>query len=119
VSWPGLFAILVLLLLATFSFAGTKHNPADYNIDVHVSASHREANGGPRCFLNVTITGKQYELAGSCPRVDYDPMILALGDYKAKLVTDEHPSPYQSYQVFEFLLPDDKTLKFEVVGLTE
>jgi hypothetical protein len=44
---------------------------------------------------------------------------LALGDYKAKLVKDEHESAYDSYQVYEFLLPDKKTRKFVVVGQSE
>jgi hypothetical protein len=44
---------------------------------------------------------------------------LALGDYKAKLVKDEHKKTYESLQEYEFLLPDKKTRKFSVVGQTE
>jgi hypothetical protein len=43
--------------------------------------------------------------------------VLAIGNYKAKLVTN-HESAYESLQVYEFLLPD-KTRRYEVVGLTE
>jgi len=44
---------------------------------------------------------------------------LALGDYKAKLVRDEHKTSYESAQVYEFLFPDKKTRRFEVVGQSE
>jgi hypothetical protein len=46
-------------------------------------------------------------------------MLLALGDYKAKLVKDEHKTTYGSNQVYEFLFPDKKTRQFTVVGQTE
>ena len=45
--------------------------------------------------------------------------LLVLGDYKAKLVKDEHRTTYDSYQVYEFLFPDGKTRKFQVVGQIE
>ena len=45
--------------------------------------------------------------------------LLALGDYKAKLVRDDHRSAYDSFQVYEFLFADNKTRKFEVIGMTE
>lgn len=114
--------ILVPLLLSTISFAANKPNPADYPISVHVISSHRDINAVSLerdCSLDVTINGKQYEFAGFCQRANGHQMIIPLGDYKAKLITDEHPTPYQSYQTYELLFPDDKTVKFEVVGLTE
>jgi hypothetical protein len=46
------------------------------------------------------------------------PAVIALGDYKARLVTDEH-NAYEFTQVYEFLLPDGKTRKFGVVGTSE
>ena len=45
--------------------------------------------------------------------------MLEIGDYKAKLIRDEHHTKYDSLQVYEFLFPDKKTRKFEVVGQTE
>jgi hypothetical protein len=49
--------------------------------------------------LKVVINGKKYELkSGSVKNV-----VLALGDYKAKLVQDEHKTAYDSLQVYEFL----------------
>jgi hypothetical protein len=46
-------------------------------------------------------------------------LVLALGDYKAKLVQDDHKTAYDSLQVYEFLFADKKTRKFEVVGQME
>ena len=65
--------------------------------------------------MNVVINGKKYELmSGSIKN-----LVLALGDYKAKLVQDEHKNAYDSLQVYEFLFADKKTRKFEVVGQME
>jgi hypothetical protein len=64
--------------------------------------------------LDVVIGGKRYELFASNINA-----LLALCDYKAKLVRDEHPNAYDSFQVYEFLFPDKKTRKFTVVGVTE
>jgi len=45
--------------------------------------------------------------------------LLALGDYKAKLVKDDHKTPYESIRMYEFQFPDKKTRKFAVAGQTE
>ena len=90
--------VLVVLLLSAFSFAANKPapNPADYNVNVHVSASSIE---DPVQFLNVVIDGKNYELRGErAVASSKDWAILALGDYKAKLVTDVHDTTYESTQ---------------------
>ena len=65
--------------------------------------------------LNVVINGKKYELMSSSVK----NVLLALGDYKAKLVQDEHKTAYDSLQVYEFLFPDRRVRKFEVVGQME
>ncbi len=46
-------------------------------------------------------------------------VLLSLGDYKAKIVRDDHKVTYDSYKIYEFLFPDQKTRKFIVVGQTE
>jgi hypothetical protein len=91
-------------------------NAAEYSINVHVSSSRMVWEGSPALSqkLDVIIEGKRYELFASNINA-----LLALGDYKAKLVRDEHRTGYDSFQVYEFLLPDKKTRKFTVVGLTE
>jgi hypothetical protein len=65
--------------------------------------------------LSVVIDGKKCELESD----GVPNMLLALGDYKAKLVKDEHKVTYDSYQIYEFLFPDEKTRKFIVVGQME
>ena len=110
-------AIAVLLLFSALAWAGGEPNPADYTINVHVSSSRMVLQGDAISFnqeLNTTIDGKKYELR--CSSIN---ALLALGDYKAKLVRDDHRTAYDSYRVYEFLFPDNKTRKFEVVGVTE
>jgi hypothetical protein len=99
------------------AWAGTEPNPADYTINVHVTSSRMMLEGEANAFsqkLNVTINDKKYELRSSGVNA-----LLALGDYKAKLVRNDHRTAYDSYQVYEFLFPDNKTRRFEVVGVME
>jgi len=112
--------LVFLLLFATFTWAAAEPNPEEYTTNVHVSSSRvvvEVPNGVALDYqvLNVVINGKKYELmSGSVKNV-----LLALGDYKAKLVQDEHKTAYDSFQIYEFLFSDKKTRKFEVVGQTE
>jgi hypothetical protein len=106
-------AIAVLLFLSAHSWAADDPNPADYTVTIHVSSVNIAIGG--RQDLSVLIDGKKYELLCECAA----GTILALGDYKAKLVQDEHKTTYDSIQVYEFLFADKKTRKFEVVGQTE
>jgi len=117
-------ALFVLLLLAAFSWAAPK--PEEYSINVHVSSSQWMMTPGligPEAYqkLNVTIDGKKYALAAiaSVSNLMAGVEVLALGDYKAKLIKDEHKNAYDSFQMYEFQFPDKKTRKFTVVGLRE
>src|ERR1017187_6952480 len=112
--------MLVVLMLSAFSFAGNKPaNPADYNVSVHVSASSLAGLEGAFPFLNVIIDGKNYQLSAEqhADRLK-GWAVLALGEYKARLVTDEH-NAYELTQVYELLFPDGKTMKFDVTGTSE
>jgi len=112
-------ALCIVLLLSTFSWAAP--SPDEYSINVHVSSSHWVMSPailvGPEPFLrlNVIIDGKKYDLES----VNYPNTLLVLGDYKAKLVKNEHRGGYDSFQVYEFLFSDHKTRQFRVVGETE
>jgi hypothetical protein len=115
-----------ILLVSTLSWAAPK--PEEYPINVHVISSHwvmEPTNIGPAGFqrINVIINGKKYELEALCGNTILNTRtgvpVLALGDYKAKLVHDEHKPTYESSQVYEFLFPDNKTEKFLVVGQAE
>jgi hypothetical protein len=103
-------ALFVLLLVATLAPAAPA--PDEYSINVHVTSSYLVGAGQG---LDVVIHSKKYQLGG-------DPTggsLLALGDYRAKLVKDEHRTAYESRQEYEFLFPDSKTKKFIVVGQSE
>jgi|SRR5450432_1299795 hypothetical protein len=111
-------AFAVLLLCSAFAWA-VDPNPSDYTVNIHVSSS-RILYGPPGSLqsfqgLNVLIDGKKYELT-SYHGAD---TVLALGDYKAKLVRDDHRTAYESYQIYEFLFPDKKTSRFVVTGTIE
>jgi hypothetical protein len=118
-------ALLIPLLLAAYSWAAP--NPDEYPVNVHVSSSRwfmePSILGGPipRQKLDVIIDGKKYELEASTFKANLEAgvTLLALGDYKAKLIQDQHKTAYEASQAYEFLLPDNKTRKFIVVGRTE
>jgi hypothetical protein len=118
-------ALFALLLLATFSWAAP--SPDEYAINVHVSSSHwvmaPSVLVGPETVLrlNVIIDGKKYELEAPTARANLKAgvTLLAPGDYKAKLVQDQHKTAYESSQAYEFLFQDKKTRKFIVVGQIE
>jgi hypothetical protein len=103
-------ALFVLLLLAALAPAAPAQD--EYSINVHVTSSYTLAEN--RLGLDVVINAKKYQLLGVPTHG-----LLAPGDYKAKLITDEHPTAYNSYQEYEFLFPDKKTRRFEVVGQSE
>jgi hypothetical protein len=107
---------LTILLLIPVLIWAVDPSP-DYPITVHVANTRMVLEGNPPIYaqrLNVIINGKKYEL--ECTAMN---SLLALGDYKAKLVKDDHRSPYDSYQVYEFLFPDNKTRRFALVGQSE
>jgi hypothetical protein len=107
---PALFVLLLLAALAPAAPA-----PDVYSTNVHVISSHFPFPRVAGQYLNVIIDGKKYDMNGPTD----GGFLLALGDYKAKLVKDEHKTSYESVQVYEFLFPDKKTRRFEVVGQSE
>ena len=117
--------LFVLLLFGTLTLAAP--NPNEYCINVHVNSSFWGMAASllsglqPVQRLAVTIDGKKYELEAPATRANPNAgvTLLALGDYKAKLVQDVHKTTYESSQAYEFLFPDQKTRKFFVVGQTE
>jgi len=113
------FTAPLLLLLSSLCWA--QSNTAEYSINVHVISSHwivvpSGIGPVPAQQLNVIIDGKKYELEADAKG---KVTILALGDYKAKLVEDVHKSGYEFSQTYEFQFPDGKTRKFLVFGQSE
>lgn len=115
------FAIAALLFS---SLAGAAPQPDEYSTKVHVVSSRWVMEPavlvGPQPVqrLGAIIDGKKYELEAPAPRANLQAgvTLLALGDYKARLVHDVHKTRYESSQAYEFLFPDNKTRKFFVVG---
>ena len=105
-------AIAVVLLCSVLAWAGKNPVAAEYKVNVRVISSRLRDGSRPR--LSVIIAGKKYELQGFSTA-----SVLATGDYKARLVKDEHETAYDSYQVYEFLFPDMKTRQYRIVGATE
>lgn len=111
--------LTIFLLVPTFFWAVP--NPDEYSINVHVTASYfvmvpgAFSGAGAVQKLNVLIDGKKYELSGRESRKG----LLTLGDYKARLVLDEHKTSFESRQEYELLMPDKTTKKFYVSGQTE
>lgn len=117
---------VLFLLLSAFSYAGPNND--EYSISVHVISSRWVMEpailNGPQPIerLGVIIDGKKYELAAPAPlraNLQAGVTLLALGDYKARLVQDVHKTAYESSQAYEFQFPDKKTRKFIVVGQSE
>lgn len=116
--------LIVLLLFGTLASAAP--NPDEYSINVHVTSSFwrmAQALFGPEPVqrLAVIIEGRKFELEAPATIANRDAgvTLLALGNYKAKLVQDVHKTTYESSQAYEFLFPDKKTRRFFVVGQTE
>jgi hypothetical protein len=116
---------LAILLLSTVAVATEPQE--EYSVKIHVFSSRvftdPRMDGSPEIsqMLGVMIDGKKYDLEGPpIKKPDRKSItLLALGDYKAKLVVDEHETAYEFAQVYEILFPDNKKVKFFVVVQTE
>jgi hypothetical protein len=108
--------VLFLLVCSSLAWAGS----GDYNVNIHVAATHmwrQPGDAARRQQLDVIIDGKKLQLESeSIPNA-----LLSLGDYKAKQVRNDHwrGATYDSYEVYEVLLPDKNTRRFIVVGQSE
>jgi len=109
-----LFAILILVPALAWA-AKPAPNPADYTITVHVQSSRLNVVQGwsnPSLHhLTVLIDGKKFELEGGGGLG-----VLRVGDYKAKIASDETKRPYEYLRVYEFLFADGTTRQYRVVG---
>ena len=99
---------------------------AGYNLNIHVSETRIGGDcgvvthGNSTCNsvqqLSVLVDGTKYELEGET----YFPKgIVALGDYKAKLVKDQQKPTHEFNRTYELMFPDGSTRKFRVTGQVE
>ena len=112
-------ALGLFLLVPTLFWAAP--NPDEYSINIHVVSSYfvtvpgHGGTAGTVQRLGVLIDGKRYELSALASRGG----LLALGDYKARLVRDEHKTTYESRQDYELAFPDKTTKRFSIIGQSE
>jgi hypothetical protein len=119
--------MLILFSLPLWSVAqGTD----SYPLNVHVSRTELRytcadvTNGNSFCLgpqqLHAVIAGKTYDLAaGDYKTGGSKKGLLPLGDYRAKLLAEEHDRSSEFRIVYEFLLPDGSVRKFAVIGQSE
>jgi hypothetical protein len=113
--------ILAAFFLLLSALCWAQSSSREYSINVHVTSSEWivvPSSIGPLAAqkLKVVIDGKKYELEAEAKgRV----ALLALGDYKAKLIEDVHKNNYEYSQTYELQFSDGKTRKFTVFGQAE
>ena len=117
-TMPFLFSFVVFL--STMVAAATRTNTSDFTINVHVSSSGSMMIPSIPVpvvlqVLKVVIMGKHYELSSDGPGGG----LIAIGDYKAKLVKDEHYPTGETLKAYELALPNGTVRKFDVTEESE
>lgn len=118
----GLFSALLLLMPCSNSYGKSKE--VDFSVQVRVQSSHlinrcEGAVGYIFCRnkqqLDVLIDGRKYQLTSD----DDSTALLRIGDYKARIVSDEPTTPHEYKRVYELLLPPSVTQRYTVTGEME
>jgi hypothetical protein len=127
-------AVLFLLLCSTslihsqktrLGQTPDKPNPADFTIKVHISASHFETecvSGICRDLLHADtiLNGKKIMLQGVAVIYKGSIMLLAPGDYPAKLTKNsQNPNSAWFSQAYDILLPDGTAWHCAISGISE
>ncbi len=110
-------AVILATTTTTFAFSEKPSDSADYTVSVHVQSSRKiTVCEGQGCtteqHLIVLIDTKKFDLMELGRRTN----LIRVGNYKAKIVKDETPAPYEYRRVYQILFPDGKASSFEVVG---
>jgi hypothetical protein len=118
-------AVLFLLLCSTLGQAKDKPTPAEYNIKVHISATHmRSVCGGGFCSLllyaDAVLNGKKIELAGNALVIQKNSSLIGPGDYSLHLTKDIHNQDSSVFsQLYDLLLPDGLVWHCYTSGISE
>jgi hypothetical protein len=100
-------------------------NGLGYVVDIHVTASRIASNcgvfrGDSSCKatqeITVDIDGKKYELQSE---TFFPKGIVALGDYKAKLLDEQTKPTGEFTRTYDLQFPDQSKRKFHVIGQME
>lgn len=120
-----LVAILFLVVSSAFARAVDAPNPADYTMKVHISASRLKTECVQRICRNLLyadsiLNGKKLRLSGNAVQIKMTLMLIAPGDYAAKLIKDVRNSDGSLLnQEYDLLLPDKIVWQCFTVGISE
>jgi hypothetical protein len=119
-----LAVVLFIVLCAAFAQAKEKPNPADYAIKMHISAAHFQLNplaiGGDTLYVDATLDGKKFQLAGRAPYIQNNSVLILPGDYPAKLIKDVHNADgTRIHREYELLQSDGTTWDCMTTGVSE
>lgn len=116
----------ILALTLLFSLPLFAASPAaDYNLTIHVSETRigtdcGVAVGNSTCksvqLLSALVDGAKYELESE---TFFPKGIVALGDYKARLIPGQEKPTHELNRSYELMFPDGSTRKFRVIGQVE
>jgi hypothetical protein len=108
-------SILALSLLFSLPLFAASPS-ADYNLTIHVSQSRIGTGRANTQELCVLVDGAKYEMESLS---NLPKGIVALGDYKAKLVKDQQKPTHEFNRTYELMFPDGSTREFVVTGQVE
>ena len=117
--------LITLMMLCPVAAVGqSKAAKKSFPIHVHVTASKyavipsqfSDSGGNLIDELAVVIDGKKYLWAAPTGRKN---SLLLPGNYKARVMSDEHYAPYEVRRRYKMLLPDGKTIKVTLMGMIE
>jgi len=118
--------LFFLLLLAFPGALQAQTNSAGYNVTIHVTQTRVAVGFGDGTLgasslrieqrLTAKVGGSTYELTSDTA---LPKGVVALGDYKAKLVKDETKPTNEFMKTYDLMFPDGSTRKFQVTGQME
>ncbi len=117
-------ATTAMLFAVPMMAHASKPNPADYKLQVHVRRTEltyacnssflgNPSSCGMRLLVIAIVEGQKLELRANTS------ILLRTGDYKAKPAALGDDTSYEDHRAYEFLMPDGKTMTFQVVGESE
>ncbi len=134
----SLVAVMFFLLCSTSFLDGQKTrlgqkqerpNPADFNVKIHISASHirpycTEIGSQIVCnealFADVPMNGKKLEFKGPAQVLQHSSVLIIPGDYPARITKDVHNSDSTLLsQEYDVLLPDNRVWHCVTAGISE
>jgi hypothetical protein len=123
--------VLFLVLCSAFVRAEEKPNPADFTVKVHISASsipNFDLNELTVMSAEATLNGRKIKLSGRAVLLNNNgqtkfasnAMLIAPGDYQARLVKDVHNSDSTAiHQEYDLLLTDGVVWHCTISGISE